>query len=174
LVVVLLAGKLVDHYQNSLRAFGVIFAAGSAARLLGLYFLTRMKFPTTVTQRRPQRVSLQTFTAVFGDRKLCASADSSRVCLGFAFIWGRRSNGVYVLRGLHLSVGDLTMLTTLSTLGGLVSLRTWGAVERSVWQQADHGDRAQSFGCWSRRAHGCSAARRITFIFIRIISSPGS
>src|SRR5262245_35935115 len=48
LVVVLLAGKLVDYHENSLRAFGIIFAAGAAARLLGLYFMTRMKFPASV------------------------------------------------------------------------------------------------------------------------------
>jgi len=127
LVVVLLAGKLVDHYQNSLRAFGVIFAAGSAARLLGLYFLTRMKFPSTVTQRRPQRVSLQTFTAVFGDRNFVRLLIFTGL-FGLCLYLGAPFYGVYVLRGLHLSVGDLTLLTTLSTLGGLVSLRTWGAL----------------------------------------------
>src|SRR2546426_930834 len=68
LVVVLIAGRLVDHYHNSLTIFATIFAAGAVARLLGLYFLLRMSLPPSATEVRPQRSPLDTFTAVFGDR----------------------------------------------------------------------------------------------------------
>jgi len=127
LVVVLAAGKIVDHYDNSLQAFGVIFAAGATARLLGLYFLTRMKFPLSVTERRPQTTSLSTFTMVFGDRNYVRLLIFTGL-FGLCLYLGTPFYSVYVLRELHLSVGDLTLLTTLWTFGGLVSLRTWGAL----------------------------------------------
>ncbi len=125
LVVVLGAGKLVDHYGNSFEVFGVIFTAAAAARLIGLFFLTRMKFPRAVTELRPQASSLSTFTAVFRD------ANFVRLLLftglfGFCLYLGTPFYSVYVLKELPLSLGDLTLLTTLSTLGGLLSLRTWG------------------------------------------------
>jgi len=127
LVVVLLAGKIVDHHHNSLQSFAVIFGAGAGARLLGLYFLTRMKFPLSVTECRPSKTSWPTFTAVFQDRNFVRLLLFTGL-FGMCLYLGTPFYSVYVLRELHLSVGDLTLLTTLWTLGGLVSLRTWGAL----------------------------------------------
>jgi len=125
LVVTLAAGKLADHYQNSLQAFGVIFAVAAAMRLLGLYFLTQMKFPAAVHERRRQASPLHTFTAVFRDGnfvRLLLFTGLFGLCLNLG--WPFYS--VYVLKELPLTLGDLAVFTTLSTFGGLVSLRTWG------------------------------------------------
>ena len=43
LLAVLVAGRIVDHYQNSLASFSAIFAVAAGSRMLGLYFLSRMK-----------------------------------------------------------------------------------------------------------------------------------
>jgi len=92
---------------------------------MGLHFLTRMKFPPSVTERRPQVSPLNTFTAVFRDFNFVRLLLFTGL-FGFCLNLGWPFYSVYVLTVLPLSVGDLTILTTLSTLGGLVSLRTWG------------------------------------------------
>jgi MFS family permease len=125
LVVVLAAGRIVDHYGNSLTAFGMIFSAAAAARMTGLFFLTRMKFPSSVTELRPQASPLSTFTAVFRDLNFVRLILFTGL-FGFCLYLGWPFYSVYVLKELPLTVGDLTLLTTLWTLGGLVSLRTWG------------------------------------------------
>jgi len=125
LVVVMAAGKIVDQYGNSLTAFGAIFSTAAGARLIGLHFLTRMKFPPSVTERRPRASPLSTFTAVFRDLNFVRLLLFTGL-FGFCLNLGWPFYNVYVLTELPLTVGDLTILTTLSTFGGLVSLRTWG------------------------------------------------
>jgi MFS family permease len=125
LVVVLAAGMLVDHYHNSMRAFAGIFAAGAVARLLGLFFLTRMQFPSSVTERRPQTSPLHTFTAVFRDPNFVRLLLFTGL-FGMCLYLGNPFYSVYVLTELPLTVGDLTKLTTISTVGALLSLKTWG------------------------------------------------
>ena len=125
LVVVLGAGMIVDHYDNSIVAFGLIFTAAAAARLIGLYFLARMKFPPSVTERRPQASPLSTFTAVFRDMNFVRLMLFTGV-FGLCLYLGNPFYSVYVITELPFTVGDLTILTTLSTFGGLVSLKTWG------------------------------------------------
>ncbi|MDB6031968.1 MAG: transporter [Verrucomicrobiales bacterium] len=125
LVVVLAAGQIVDAYHNSMRVFGIIFTLASAARLLGLFFLTRMKFPSVVTERQMENAPLSTFLEVFRDGnfvRLLLFTGLFGLCLNL----GSPFYSVYVLKELPLSVGDLTILTTLSTFGGLLSMKTWG------------------------------------------------
>src|SRR6185503_8506698 len=55
LITVLVSGQIADHFHNSIRIFGIIFGMAALARLIGLFFLTRMKFPAIVMQRQPQR-----------------------------------------------------------------------------------------------------------------------
>jgi MFS family permease len=127
LLVVLVAGYLAEHYDNSLEIFGLIFVAAAWLRLTGLYFLTRMKFPPHILAVRQEGESLSEYLAVFRNR------DYLWLVLFIGF-WGLMLNlgmpfySVYVLRELPLSMGGLTLLTTLSTLGGLVALPTWGAL----------------------------------------------
>ncbi len=125
LVVVLAAGRIVDHYGNSLTVFGMIFTGAAAARMTGLFFLARMKFPSTVTARRPQASPLGTFTAVFRDRNFVRLLLFTGL-FGMSLYLGNPFYSVYVLTELPMTLGDLTILTTLSTLGGLLSLQAWG------------------------------------------------
>ena len=127
LVVVLAAGFVAEHYENSLRVFGVIFALAAWGRMTGLYFLLQMKFPPSVMTRqlRPDRFS--EYLAVF------RSPDYLWLVL-FVGLWGFCLNlghpfySVYVLRELPLGIRDLTIFTTLHSLGGLLALPTWGAL----------------------------------------------
>jgi MFS family permease len=127
LVVVLGAGYLAEHYGNSLEIFGLIFTVAALLRLFGLIFLTRMKFPVQVMTTRQEPDSLVEYVAVLRNR------DYLWLVL-FIGLWGLALNlglpfySVYVLRELPLSMGGLTLLTTLGTLGGLLSLPTWGAL----------------------------------------------
>jgi MFS family permease len=125
LLAILLAGKAVDMANSSLLIFGTIFAAAGAMRMIGLFFLTKMKFPHTVMERHERAATLSEYLSVFRDRDYLP-------LLLFVGFWGLFLNlgspfyNVFVLRELRLSVGDLTVLTVLASLGGLVSLKTWG------------------------------------------------
>jgi len=127
LVVVLGAGYLAEHYDNSVEIFGLIFAVAALLRLLGLFFLTRMKFPEQVLTPRQEPDTLVEYLSVLRNR------DYLWLVL-FIGLWGLALNlgvpfySVYVLRELRFSMGGLTLLTTLATLGGLLSLPTWGAL----------------------------------------------
>jgi MFS family permease len=127
LLVVLSAGYLAEHYENSLEIFGLIFTVAAGLRLLGLFFLSRMKFPPPVTELREERDSLVEYVSALRNQ------DYLWLAL-FIGLWGLVLNlgmpfySVYVLNELPLSMGGLTLLTTLATLGGLLSLPTWGAL----------------------------------------------
>jgi MFS family permease len=125
LVVVLAAGHIVDHFGNSVGVFGIIYSTAAAARLIGLYFLLRMKFPAAVTERHPQTSPLGTFTAVFRDRNFVRLLLFTGL-FGLCLYLGNPFYSVFVLTELPMTLGDLTVLTTLSTFGGLVSLQAWG------------------------------------------------
>lgn len=125
LVVVLAAGYTVDHYGNSLTVFGVIYSAAAAARMIGLYFLARMRFPSGVTELRPQSSPMGTFTAVFRDKNFVRLLLFTGL-FGLCLYLGNPFYSVYVLTELPMTLGDLTVLTTLSTFGGLISLQAWG------------------------------------------------
>ncbi len=125
LLVVLAAGFFAEHYHNSLRVFACIFAVAAVMRLLGLYFLLRMKFPPAVHQPAAQKERLSDYVAVFRTPNylwLLAFVGA----WGFALNLGQPFYSVYILRELPLSIRDLTILTTLGSLGGLVMLPTWG------------------------------------------------
>ena len=127
LLIVLAAGQYVDHTQNALSVFGWIFTGAAISRLFGMFFLTRMKFPAAVMEQRTQHATLADYVSVFRDRNYVA-------LLFFIGFWGFCLNlgmpfyNVYVLKELPMSLGDLTILTMLASLGGLISLKTWGAL----------------------------------------------
>lgn len=127
LVVVLVAGYLAERYDNSLEIFGLIFVFAAWLRLTGLYFLTRMKFPPQILAVRQEQESLSEYLAVFRNRDYLWLVLFIG-CWGFVLNLGAPFYSVYVLRELPLSMGGLTLLTTLSTLGGLVSLPSWGVL----------------------------------------------
>lgn len=127
LVVVLAAGIAAEHYGSTLTAFGGIFAVASIMRLIGLYFMLRMTFPAPVMapQQTPDRFT--DYLAVFR-----SPAYLWLVLFigfwGFALNLGMPFYSVYVLRELHFTMRDLTVLTTLASLGGLLALPSWGVL----------------------------------------------
>ncbi len=125
LVVVLAAGFVAERYGNTLSVFGAIFAAAAWMRLTGLYFMLQMKFPPGVMTRHQNAEHFSEYLAVF------RSPDYLWLVL-FVGLWGFCLNvglpfySVYILRELPLGIRDLTVLTTLHSLGGLLALPTWG------------------------------------------------
>ena len=105
-MVVLAAGRIVDHYGNSFTVFGSIFSAAAGARMIGLYFLTRMSFPVSVTERRPQASPLSTFTAVFKDSNFVRLLLFTGL-FGMCLYLGWPFYSVYVLKELPMTMGDL-------------------------------------------------------------------
>ncbi|HTD68408.1 MAG TPA: MFS transporter [Candidatus Limnocylindria bacterium] len=127
LVAVLVAGQLAEHFGNVLFVFGIIFTIAACARLIGLFFLTRMKFPARVMEVQPQRAPLDTFTAVFRDKNFVRLLLFTGL-FGLFFNAGQPFYSVFVLKELPFTLGDLVVLTTVQTLGLLFSLRTWGTL----------------------------------------------
>src|SRR5438477_2427809 len=86
-----------------------------------------MKFPAQVMTPRREPDRLVEYVSVLRNRYYLW-------LVLFVGLWGLALNlglpfySVYVLRELPLSMGGLTLLTTLGTLGGLLSLPTWGAL----------------------------------------------
>jgi len=125
LITVLAAGQVAQHFGNQLWIFAAIFFVAACSRLVGLFFLTRMKFPPQVMERQPQRAPLETFTAVFRDRNFVRLLLFTGL-FGLFFNAGQPFYSVFVLKGLRFTLADLVLLTTLQTFGLLTSLRTWG------------------------------------------------
>lgn len=127
LIVVLVAGRIVDFSHDSIFVFGAIFAAAALMRMIALLFLTRMRFPAAVVRRVERSSNWRGYAAVFQDKNYLP-------LLLFVGLWGLLLNlgapfyNLYVLHELPLSFGDLAVLTMLASFGGLVSLTTWGAL----------------------------------------------
>lgn len=152
LVVVLAAGQIVEHFSSSLAIFGAIFAAASLSRLTGLFFLVRMKFPPQIMAFVPRKDTLSDYLLVFRNRNYLWM-------LIFVGSWGFFLNlgspfySMYVLKELPLRMGDLTILTTLAALGGIVSLKTWGGLtdrfgNRPVMMACAFLWASIGLGCW--------------------------
>ena len=127
LVAVLVAGQIAERFGNALWIFGIIFTLAASARLIGLFFLTRMKFPPRVMEIQRQRAPLETFTAVFRDKNFVRLLLFTGL-FGMFFNAGQPFYSVFVLKELRFTLGDLVVLTTVQTVGLLISLRTWGAL----------------------------------------------
>lgn len=125
LVVVLAVSKVADRGQNSLTTFGWIFAVAGLARLIGFFFLTRMKFPESVMKRAPVPPDFSEIILPF------RSANYLKL-VAFIGIWGLLLNlgqpfyPVFIVQGLHRSLGDVGVLTALAGIGGLLTLKGWG------------------------------------------------
>lgn len=125
LVVTVAAGYFAGRAEDPVWAFGLVFSLAAASRLIGLYFLARMKFPASVMERQPQLSPWKTWATVLrngGFMRLVLFTGLFGLCLNL----GMPFYSVYVLTALPLTLGDLTVLTTLATVGSLLSLKTWG------------------------------------------------
>jgi MFS family permease len=125
LLVVLVVSWIVGRSGNSLTVFGWIFAAAGLARMTGLFYLTRMKFPPSVTTRAanpPDWSELATPLQDFNYLKLVA----------YIGVWGLLLNlgqpfyTVFLVQGLGRSMGEIGLLTALGGVGGLMTLKAWG------------------------------------------------
>ena len=125
LVITLAAGQLADAYDNALAIFAGIFLAASLARFCGLFYFLRMKFPTSVTVRQPVEEVPHTLSTTLQDQNFVRLIVFTGL-FGMFLYAGNPFYSVFVLTELKRSIGDLALLTTLSTLGGLISLKTWG------------------------------------------------
>jgi MFS family permease len=127
LLAVLAAAKVVDVGHNSATVFGWIFAAAGSARLIGLFFLTKMTFPTSVTEKRQESYQFRDLLKPLLD-------PNYRTYIFFVGLWGLFLNmgspfyTVFLLRRLEWNVGHTIALATLSTLGGILTLKSWGAL----------------------------------------------
>ncbi len=125
LLVVLFAGYLADRGNRSLVTFGWLFASAGASRLIGLFFLLRMKFPASVMTRTSRVLNLDDLKAVFRDANYLW-------LIAFIGLWGLLLNmglpfyTMFLMDGLGFSVGDVVKLTTVGSLGGILTLKAWG------------------------------------------------
>lgn len=125
LVTVLVAGHVVEWSDNSIYVFSAFFFLAGCSRLVGLFFLSRMTFPESVKQRRSRAIVVSDLTAVL------KHGNYMWLCL-FIGIWGLLLNvsmpfyTVFVIGKLGLGIGDMVTLTTVASLGGLVTLTSWG------------------------------------------------
>lgn len=125
LIAVLVAGQVAEWQGNSLLVFGSIFALAGLSRLAGLFFLTRMTFPPGVKEVQSRAIVLPDLLEVLRNRNylwLCA----------FIGLWGLLLNAampfytVFLVERLDFGVGTVVQLTTLASLGGLMTLKGWG------------------------------------------------
>ncbi len=125
LIAVMLAGHLAQAGHNSLKVFGWIFFVAGISRLFGLFFLTRMRFPSVVKQRLGRGISLPDLATVFRNRNYVW------LCL-FVGVWGLLLNAampfytVFLVGQLGYGLDTVVKLTTLASLGGLLTLKGWG------------------------------------------------
>jgi MFS-type transporter involved in bile tolerance (Atg22 family) len=125
LIAVMTAGQIVEWKGDSLLAFASVFCIAGMSRMMGLFFLTRMKFPPAVTERRSRGIAPVDLMSVLRNRNylwLCA----------FVGLWGLLLNSampfytVFLVDKLNLGIGTVVKLTTVASLGGLVALKSWG------------------------------------------------
>ena len=125
LMAVMLAGHVAEWNHNSLVAFGWIFTVAGISRMLGLFFLTRMRFSPAVMERHSRGIAWADLVSAM------RNANYRRLCV-FIGLWGLWLNAampfytMFLLDKLDLGIGKIVMLTTLSSLGGLVTLKGWG------------------------------------------------
>lgn len=125
LVVTLLAGQAADATGNALWAFMTIYVLAACSRLVGLYFLTRMTFPPGVYERQGTQQSWASFLEPLRDPNLVRLLAFNGL-FGLFLQAGMPFYAVFVLKELPYTLGDLTLLTTIASLGGLLSVMSWG------------------------------------------------
>lgn len=127
LVAVLTAGKIVDVTGNDPLVFSGIFALAGMMRLTGLLFLSKMKFPKPVMERREAAYGLKEIMVPLRDKNF-------RKYMLFVGMWGFFLNlglpfyTVYMIRHLSVDVGQTILLSALGTVGGIFTLKAWGTL----------------------------------------------
>jgi len=125
LVTVMVASQVAERGRGTLYIYGWIFAVAGLARLIGLAFLTRMRFPISVMVRQPEPPAWSELTAPLKD------SNYLRLAL-FIGIWGLLLNmsqpfyPMFLLQVAERPVGDIGWLIALAGFGGLITLPGWG------------------------------------------------
>jgi len=152
LLAVMMAGQIVQWNGDSLVAFASVFCVAGISRMVGLFFLSRMKFPPAVTEIRSRVIAPADLMSVLRNRNylwLCA----------FVGLWGLMLNAampfytVFLVNKLNLGIGTIVKLTTVASLGGLVALKSWGRLadrygNRPVLQVAAFIWAVAAMGMW--------------------------
>ena len=125
LLTVTVASQIAERGKGSLVIYGWIFAAAGLARLVGLVFLRRMKFPQTVMQPQGEPPAWSELWTPLRD------GNYMRLAL-FIGLWGFLLNlsqpffPMFLLQVAGRPVGDIGWLTALAGVGGLLTLPAWG------------------------------------------------
>ncbi len=127
LIAVMVAGHLAEWKNNSLLVFGWIFGLAGTSRLVGLFFLSRMRFSSRVTERQARGFALKDVLGALQD------VNYRWLCL-FVGFWGLLLNmampfyTMFLVQQLNLGIGTVVKLTTAASLGGLLTLKGWGVL----------------------------------------------
>jgi hypothetical protein len=125
LVTVTVASQVAEKGKGSLVIYGWIFAAAGLARLVGLIFLHRMKFPDSVMHPQGEPPAWSELLRPVRD------GNYMRLAL-FIGLWGFLLNlsqpfyPMFLLQVAARPVGDIGWLTALAGVGGLLTLPGWG------------------------------------------------
>lgn len=125
LVTVTVASQVAEKGKGSLVIYGWIFAAAGLARLVGLIFLHRMKFPDSVMRPQGEPPAWSELLRPVRD------GNYMRLAL-FIGLWGFLLNlsqpfyPMFLLQVAARPVGDIGWLTALAGVGGLLTLPGWG------------------------------------------------
>jgi MFS family permease len=123
----LTAGFLLNALSGSIGVFvtfGIIFFIAFASRMVSVYFLSRMKEPEFHTCRKKE------FSLIQFIQRMRSSDYGMFVIylclLGFACNIATPFFAVYMLRDLHFSYWQFTILTSVSVISGFLTIIFWG------------------------------------------------
>lgn len=126
-VALVIAGATVDWFESRGDAnlgYAAVFAAGGLAGYVGVYFLSRTPHPRPAPPDVPQRAVGQLWdtlrTPAMRPLLLALTLTASTLTIALPF------TAVYLLRGANYTFFALTVLSLVSQLAYMASLRGWG------------------------------------------------
>ena len=170
LLAVWTAGLVAEWFGNTLLVFAIIFSVAGSWRIIATLFLMRMKWPPNVRQRQERGVSLTDFKRVFADRNYLW------LCL-FVGFWGMLLNSavpfytVFLVDNLSFGTDHVITLTTLASLGGLLTLKGWGRLSerfgnRPVMQIAALAWASTALLAWAFARPGWTWHLHLTYMIV--------
>ncbi len=127
LLFLLVTGWVLAHWEYSMLAFQFVIAGAVVLRLFSLRWSWQM--PTR--PHRPAPAATLDFRAQFG---VLLRARSFLLFIGFGAVWSFAANcfgpfyHVFMFEEVGFSAFDVGILSTLSAVGGALSLPAWGAL----------------------------------------------
>lgn len=127
LVAVLAAGFTVDAGDHGFDVFAGIFFIAGLARLMGLYYLSRMIFPPSADVVQKGGATIEQARSVFADRNYIRFTLFIGLW-GFFLGMGLPFQTVFLIDVLHFPMSEVVVLSTLAGIGGLITLKGWGSL----------------------------------------------